>query len=272
MRIGTLRALSNLKCGEFLLKFATISAGRPVSELRASAEEHLSSGFINTVFTATVMDYAGRQVYLVPGAMENFERRLRFQISQEESMSRGLIVSAQIHPVLTYARASFLGLSAAAGVLANASAFIRPHRRDVFAAGLHAFFDLDFVAASRILIPEIEGNLRFLIERLEGNPYDRDDEGNFVAQGLGAIKYSSQSPWARICCSRSRGCCTIRAAPPFALTSPMHWEHAMGSTRTPSMAATWRYAYVAATSRLATSPQFAPPLMREQTERFGPVN
>ena len=190
MRIGTLRALSNLHCGAFLLKFATLTSSRSAAELRVNAEEHLSSGFIHTVFSATVMDDAGRQVFFVPGAMgstEDYERRVRFQISQEEGMSRGLVVSAQIHPILTYARASFSGLSAAAGVLANASAFIRPNRREVFAAGLSAYFDLDFIAASRILIPEIEGNLRYLVERLGGNPYDRDEEGNFVAQGLGAM-------------------------------------------------------------------------------------
>lgn len=200
MRIGTLRALSNLGCGDFLLKFATLTSSRAVSDLRASAEEHLSSGFVHTIFSATVMDDAGRQVFFVPGAMgsaDERERRVRFQISQEEGMSRGLVVSAQIHPILTYARASFSGLSAAAGVLANASAFIRPSRREVFATGLAAYFDLDLVAASRILIPETEGNLRYLVERLGGNPYDRDEEGNFEAQGLGTMLAKHQALLAK---------------------------------------------------------------------------
>jgi hypothetical protein len=190
MRIETLRAFSDLTCGSYLLQFAALSALRPAAELKRDAEEHLSSGFIHTLFAATIMDDAGRQVFLVPGAMgskEEYERRVRFQISQEAGMSRGLFVSGRLQPLFMYARASFMGLSTAARILANASAFVRPARREIFGAGLAAYFDLDFSAASRILIPEIEGNIRYLIERLGGNPYDRDEEGNFLAQGLGAM-------------------------------------------------------------------------------------
>ncbi len=193
----TLMRLKDLPFGAFVFGLCAMVRVAPTQRERERAQKHLSDFALQAAMHMTQVDDGGRTVFRAPGVFgtqEEYDARVRYQMSQSGSLSRSVTTAGVLRPALHFARFSYLVPDEAIAAIAGASAFVKASRRDIFADGLIAFFAQDFIAASRILIPEIEAGIRHVLDLRGVNTYDLDENEVFVAQGLGAMLARHASP------------------------------------------------------------------------------
>jgi hypothetical protein len=149
-----------------LLRLAYIRPLADPTEMREIAKATAKLAPLRHFMTSTVSDAEGRTVGIAPGvsldrASEDdalFAQIVQHMASQRSFDTQAFIIPALLQVTLEHA----ITLSELSGLCAY-SPFVPPGHERIFAEGLLAGFQHDFMTAAHLLIPQIENSLRYLM-------------------------------------------------------------------------------------------------------------
>jgi hypothetical protein len=149
-----------------LLRLAYISPLAHPTEMREAVAAIAKIGPLYHLVTSTKSDAEGRTVGIAPGASLDpasgddalFAKIVKYLAVQRNFVTQAYIIPALLQVTLEHA----ITLSELVGLFTY-SPFIPPGHERIFAEGLHAGFQLDFMTAAHLLIPQIENSLRHLM-------------------------------------------------------------------------------------------------------------
>ena len=149
-----------------LLGLAYISPLADPTEMRKAVAAIAKIAPLYHLVTSARADAEGRTVGIAPGASLDpasgddalFAKIVEYLAVQRNFVTQAYIIPALLQVTLEHA----ITLSELVGLFTN-SPFIPPGHERIFAEGLHAGFQLDFMTATHLLIPQIENSLRHLM-------------------------------------------------------------------------------------------------------------
>lgn len=149
-----------------LLRLAYISPLANPTEMRKAVTAIAKIAPLYHLVTSTKSDAEGRTVGVAPGARldpASGDDALFAKIVEHMAFQRGFVAQAYIIPALLQVTLEHaITLSELVG-LCTYSPFVPPRHERIFAEGLHAGFQHDFMTAAHLLIPQIENSLRHLM-------------------------------------------------------------------------------------------------------------
>lgn len=185
-------AMVGKKWQEALFSLAMIVRPTRVALLRQTAIRNATMYPMQHLFGLAVMNDDGRVVGrrdgIDPSDPEKNEEALIGAMVQEVAVHRTVAFQGYVSPARYY---FLLEHSLSAGDLLpylHASPFVPPGREQLFARGLFAGFDGDFLIASHLLIPQIENSIRYvLLQRGDVNPVKLKPDGIDEQKTFGAL-------------------------------------------------------------------------------------
>lgn len=149
-----------------LLRLAYISPLADPTEMRKAVTAIAKIAPLYHLVTSTRSDAEGRTVGVAPGASLDsasgddvlFAKIVEYMVCQ-----RNFVTQAYIIPALLQVTLEHTITSSEIVRICTHSPFIPPGRERIFAEGLNAGFQHDFITAAHLLIPQIENSLRHLM-------------------------------------------------------------------------------------------------------------
>jgi len=173
-----------------LAAFANIHSGLRVTRLRQSCVTRLEQHPISGLFPASHLARDGRVIGKKPGMHRDHpdsEAALRSEMVRMYGMELGLWVNGLILPALEtlilehrLREDDFVSFAARSPV-------IPPGREQLFGKGLFLGYDLDFVGALHILVPQIENVVRCQLKAAGVKTTNLDQDGIENENGLSAL-------------------------------------------------------------------------------------
>lgn len=186
-------AVSGKALPEALGAFAKIYAGASFARLRQSAVESIRRHPLQALITATVMSSDGRVVAKRPGmgSDENEpagqEAVIWAETLKDYGIEVALVVQGSVWPALRQLTLEHRVTARDLIAVANGSPAVPPEREPLFAKGLAAGFDCDFVTALHLLVPQIEHLVRWHLKQHGVTTTLLDADGIDNEFGLGAL-------------------------------------------------------------------------------------
>ncbi len=150
-----------------LLDFAIIDRSPDPSSLEESARRTIQEFPLSSIFSTVIMDRDGKVIEKADanGGLDGPSTgSLLHKISQEEAIRRQLTVGGRLEPARqTIAVTHIIDAQVLEPFLFH-SPFVPPNLRATYAHGLARYFQADFVSAVYILVPLVEGSLRYLLK------------------------------------------------------------------------------------------------------------
>ena len=146
----------------------TIISGSPDPNfLRKSAEKSIANYPLSSIISSVRYDEHGRPIARSPGLSfgEKNELVIRKLISEEESIRRGIDVSAGIMPILRTIAAEHQVEDEDIEFLCLHSPFIPDGKVKIYVEGFIRFLRGDMIAAAHILFPQMENSIRHYLKR-----------------------------------------------------------------------------------------------------------
>lgn len=154
--------VSGHDCKTAMLKLARVVQIARVEDMRTQAARMAEMSLVRKLANVSHVDGEGRVVGRDPSATS--DEATFADLVEYYRIHRGFVVQAYILPALeqfnlehSIALAEMVGFS-------HYSPFIPEGREIIFSKGLQAGFDMDFLLAAHLLVPQIESSLRFLME------------------------------------------------------------------------------------------------------------
>ncbi len=152
-----------------ILRLACIIPLADPDEMRNFARDMVKVAPLHLMFTPTMLkDSQGRTVGIAPTVSTDMaagDEGIFAQVVQQMAWQRGFNVQAYIIPALEQVTLEHTVLLSELMGLCAYSPFVPPGHETIFAQGLHAGFQSDFMKAAHFLVPQIENSLRYLLER-----------------------------------------------------------------------------------------------------------
>lgn len=162
---------------EALRRFALVGSSLDYGALRQEAERNASMFVFSHLLAKTRIDFAGRTVARIPSPFDGGEAAevaLWAATLEQADLSHKLVVAGQVLPALNRIKEQFeIGIEDIQGCIEE-SWFIPPQHLGQYLLGLHAGFRGEFVLSTHVLLPQIEGSIRHVLQ-LNGIPTDRLD-------------------------------------------------------------------------------------------------
>lgn len=163
------------------------------SELRKTTEEEIAEHPLQATITASIHDASGRKVGVRPSAFtddrKQYEKAVTGFMERNASYRRHLAVHANIAPAMRQIIEDHDVDQGHFVAVLEDSALIPEERRELFYQAFEAGFRWDFSTALRILIPQVENALRFVLEQQGISPVNVDGDGVEEVWGIERVLY-----------------------------------------------------------------------------------
>ena len=149
-----------------LVRLAHIHPLADPAAIRSAVVEAAKLSPLRHMLTAGVTDSAGRTVGIAPGMRydQGAEHEALFaQIVEQMGYQRGCVTQGFIVPALLQVTLEHAITAPELMALCAYSPFVPPGHEGIFAEGLLAGFQQDFMSAAHLLVPQIENSLRYLL-------------------------------------------------------------------------------------------------------------
>jgi hypothetical protein len=157
------------------------------ADIKAKAEESKGT-FLASMFNSRVLDYEGRTVANVPGALSSddpgYEERIKFDIQSSMTIRRDFAVQAQIICAFRILTDEHSFDAEYLSSIVKDSSFIPDGRLEHFCEGLTLGFNQNFSHAAHILVPQFEAGLREIASKLGLSGRNLSSSGVEDAWGL----------------------------------------------------------------------------------------
>ena len=159
--------VSGKELRDAILRLAYIAPLAEPNEMRATAIRIAKQFPLQHLFATAIVDSEGRRVGIAPAgkadAAENDEA-IFAQIVEQMGLQRRFTVQAYIIPALDQVVLEHVVTLDELKALCTYSPFVPQGRERIFAEGLYAGFNRDFLVAVHLLVPQIENSLRHLMQ------------------------------------------------------------------------------------------------------------
>ncbi|MGV6904537.1 MULTISPECIES: DUF4209 domain-containing protein [unclassified Brucella] len=157
---------------DLLLIFADLEQSPSPKKLMEDAVKSINNHPLSSLFGASFHDHEGKVIHKSEGGGfgdgDNGDA-IRLQISQHESMRRGIHVSGQVQVARQYITRNYYVGEDTLQALIRHSPFVPNDLVNTFSRGFARFFEGDCVSALYILTPMLENSLRHILKL---NGYD----------------------------------------------------------------------------------------------------
>lgn len=145
-----------------LLSFITIAPIPSAKQLSDIQRERLAQGSLADLFGRSIVTNGGRIAYKVPPLADHSEEQVvASRVISSHQMFIGGLVQGAIAPALRALSEEHCISKELLYELSLQSPAVPPGREPIFAKGLAAGFEWDFVTSSHLLIPQIENFVRY---------------------------------------------------------------------------------------------------------------
>lgn len=169
---------------DLLLIFADLERSPDPNKLVADAVKSIGDHPLSSMFAASFHDNEGKVIHKSAGAgfadSDNTDA-IRVQISQQESMRRGIHVSGQVQVARHYITENYHIGEDTFQALIRHSPFVPHDLVTTFSRGFARFFEGDCVSALYILTPMLENSLRHVL-KLHGHDVSTFDDARQVQE------------------------------------------------------------------------------------------
>lgn len=175
-----------------LRAFANLSRGMCISEMQETAIEQLKQYPISSLFGGTYMSRDGRVIAKTNGisptdALDGNHPNVQSSIMQNHGIHLTLIVQGYVLPALEILYLEHRLREVDFLSIIKQSPIVPPGRDVLFAKGLYAGFDHDFVSAIHILAPQIEHMVRYHLKNAGAKTSTLDSCGIENENGLSTL-------------------------------------------------------------------------------------
>lgn len=168
---------------------ANIYPGVNLSELRRDAEEIMRNTPLLSMFSSYRLSSDGRTVAKSGGARdsETTEEALHYRMIEHYKLSVGLAVQGMILPILSGIQLEHRLSEQNFLCITQVSPIVTEGRKLLFAKGLFAGYDNDFVTALHLLVPQIEHMVRSFLKKNNVQTTTLDAAGIEMEVGLSSL-------------------------------------------------------------------------------------
>jgi hypothetical protein len=175
-----------------LTAFANLSPNMRISEMRDTAKQQLKQYPLSALFGGTYMSRDGRVIAKTNGVsfdedLDSENPDVQASVMRNHGLHVALIVQGYILPALErlhlehrLREVDFLGI-------VNESPIVPPGREVLFAKGIYAGYDHDYVTALHLLSPQIENMVRFHLKNAGAKTSTLDTCGIENENGLSTL-------------------------------------------------------------------------------------
>ncbi len=187
------RAVTGKVRPEALVLFAHVFPGTQVAKLQRQALDSMRRHPLQSLIAATMISRDGRVVArrpgMDPGSEESPEskRAIRAETIGQLGMLSGIVVQACILPGLQVLLQEHRFTEAEFVAIAQNSPIVPPGRALLVGKGLFAGFELDFITAIHLLVPQVEHMVRWQLKLHNVKTTTLDSEGVETEVGLSAL-------------------------------------------------------------------------------------
>ena len=150
-----------------ILRLAYIAPLAEPNQMRATAIRIAKQFPLQHLFATAIVDSEGRRVGIAPAGKADAaedDEAIFAQIVEQMGLQRRFTVQAYIIPALDQVVLEHVVTLDELKALCTYSPFVPQGRERIFAEGLYAGFNRDFLVAVHLLVPQIENSLRHLMQ------------------------------------------------------------------------------------------------------------
>jgi hypothetical protein len=178
---GYRKHVSGKPLQEALFAFCLLSASPKVDKLRARVEETVKKHPMQFLVSGAIVNEKGKVIGIKPNMMSNdpavVEKAKKAEMYSQAQFDRGFVTQALIEPVrYQILTEHYVPVRAFYPIVRN-SPFVPEDRAEIFAHGLHAGLNGDYLTATHLLIPQVENSIRNLLEQRGVTVSRIDDQG-----------------------------------------------------------------------------------------------
>lgn len=180
------------KFPDVLIAFANIYSGVKVDEIAESAKKTMKQSVLRHIVPSTFITEDGRVAAKLPGIDHNSacNRKVdsrRGEMGQHYCIATSLNVKARIIPALLVINEEHSITHEMLLTICRNSYLVDEEREMLWAKGIYAGFDRDFIVATHLLIPQIEHCVRTFMKSNHIITTTLDSDGIEIEKGLSAL-------------------------------------------------------------------------------------
>ena len=191
----------SLTLSQVLRSLATISSPVTLDEVRQSAERTHGNGYFSNMFGSIHNDVHGRQsAYSNPASQKNSEDSswFREQAYRYVEANCRIVVKGMIEPAGQRIQDVFPIEARHFHIIAVRSPFVPTGFEHIFSIAFARFWQGDQITAAHLLIPQIEGILRHVLDMRGIAIATLHDDGNQEDRGIGVLLTQFREPLMEI--------------------------------------------------------------------------
>lgn len=170
----TITTIRSKPLNQALTILAMLGAPPSVAKLKASAEESMRTNIWSQIIPTVYISPKGKHLAEKPSAMHRDQDTqnlcLKAEMMERIKLHHGLMVSGRIKPALHVINTEHCVRLQHLEFLVQDNPFIPPGREMIFIRGFFAGLSGDFLAATSLLVPQVENSLRYLLYNQAGEP------------------------------------------------------------------------------------------------------
>jgi hypothetical protein len=171
-----------------LLNFIAVAPIPSAEQLTEMHRERLAEGSIADLFGRSIITNGGRVAYKVPALAEDSkEHVIASHVVTSHQMYIGGLVQGAIAPALRALSQEHSITKEVLYELCTESPAVPPGRETIFAMGLAAGFEWDFITSSHLVIPQIENFFRFHLKSQGTITTSLDQDGTETEKTLSPL-------------------------------------------------------------------------------------
>lgn len=176
-----------------IFELCIMARSSDVTGLRKQVEETTKKFPLSHLFPGVLVNEKGKVIGRKPVMMsddpEEVERAIRAEMFAHAKLNINIHTQALIEPVRNYIDLNYKAETRDFLQLVEHSPFVPENREYVYARGLYAGFQGDYIVSAHILIPQVENSLRYLLEQKGIAVSKVDDQGIQNERDLNDILY-----------------------------------------------------------------------------------
>ncbi len=157
--------VKGLSLYDALLTFASLTPPPRLEELKSAVEKSMQEHVFSHLVQSRIIDAEGKTKGLrnFNSSLTPEDQTMRIEMLRQAITSRSFLTAILIHPALEQIRLEHSPSLNYWKHLVTNHPLVPPEREKIFAKGLRAGFEGDYLVASHLLIPQIENSLRYLL-------------------------------------------------------------------------------------------------------------
>ncbi|HCF0862064.1 DUF4209 domain-containing protein [Pseudomonas aeruginosa] len=186
-------AVTGKSATEALRAFTGLFTGVKVDEVRASTLKKMNQHIVQFLFTSTVLSRDGRVIAKRPAMgfsetpTEEAEITIRSEMVHDYCLLVGIVAQGEIGPALEVLLLEHRLTESDFVDLARQSPIVPKGRAELFGKALYAGYELDFVTALHLLVPQVEHMVRTHLKEAGAKTTNLDKDGIENENGLSTL-------------------------------------------------------------------------------------